>query len=535
MAGVRVRKSEPGNGQNRIRHPIGEGGMTVGEKQKNKYTWRNILISALVILFFVGIIMAYYSMLYSETRQKIIKSGELSSQTSAEKINQILYKGSDTIKLVCHTLDTMIRAGRSRDDILDFLVIQSSAVVNTTSENSTGLYGYIYGEYLDGTMWEPDADYVPTERPWYIDARANVGRVAVVDPYVDAQTNTVMITFSKTLCDAKSVAAMDFSMDALQTITEEIAEQGDLDTEIVLDRKYQVIAHSDRSEVGKRYLEDAGTFGRALVDRLRTTDEGFFSLTFNGDEYVVYAVTVANDWTCVSVYNATSVFSQLRSTVIFTIVVAFLVVLILLVILVWSNRKQEQSARLSQVVEALAAAIDAKDAYTNGHSGRVADYAREISRRYGYSKKKQDEVYMMGLLHDVGKIGIPDNVINKPGRLTEEEYEIIKTHPVIGSEMLSKTAEMNRMAAGARWHHERYDGTGYPDGLKGTKIQEEARIIAVADAYDAMTSQRSYRDALPQDAVRAEIGKGKGKQFDPAFADIMLKWIDEDKEFKLHG
>lgn len=196
--------------------------------------------------------------------------------------------------------------------------------------------------------------------------------------------------------------------------------------------------------------------------------------------------------------------------------------------------KQEQMSRLSlHVVEALAAAIDAKDTYTNGHSGRVAKYAKEISRRYGYDEKQQDEIYMMGLLHDVGKIGIPDAVINKPEQLTEEEFNIIKSHPGIGANILSKTAEMPGLLVGAHWHHERFGGSGYPDGLSGYDIPEEARIIAVADAYDAMTSRRSYRDALPQDVVRREINNGKGTQFDPVFANIMLQMIDEDTDYQM--
>ena len=503
------------------------------EKKNLMVPLRNVLIYALIIAFFVGVIGIFYSMLYSETQQKIIKNGELNSATSAEQINRYLSKGVDTVKLVCYTLDNMIRAGRSKDEILDFLTNQSAAVINTTSENSTGLYGYIYDEYLDGSGWEPDEDYVPTERPWYIFARANVGRVAIVDPYIDQQTGSVTITFSKTLCDAKSVAAMDFLMDRLQVITEDIAKQGELDAEIVLDMKYQVIAHSDKSEVGKGYLSENGTFGNALANKLRSTDDGYFSLKYDGKEYAVYRVAVANDWTCVSVYNATSVFGQLKTTVIFTVIVSALVIVILLAVFIRSSRKQGASDRMSRVVEALTAAIDAKDAYTNGHSGRVAEYSREIGRRAGYSKKEQDELYMMALLHDVGKIGISDNVINKPGKLTPEEFEIIKAHPLIGADMLSKTKELSRMAVGARWHHERFDGTGYPDGLARDMIREEARIIAVADAYDAMTSARSYRAALPQDAVRAEIEKGKGSQFDPRFAEIMLKMIDEDKDYKM--
>ena len=196
-------------------------------------------------------------------------------------------------------------------------------------------------------------------------------------------------------------------------------------------------------------------------------------------------------------------------------------------------RKTKENERLSlRVVQTLAEVIDAKDNYTNGHSTRVAEYAREIARRHGYTTKQQDEIYMMGLLHDVGKIVIPNEVINKSGELTPDEYEMIKTHTRVGARILRKIEEMPKLVEGARWHHERYDGTGYPDGLVGESIPEEARIIAVADAYDAMSSQRSYRDILPQDAVKREIENGKGTQFDPGFADIMLAMIDEDPEYR---
>ena len=198
------------------------------------------------------------------------------------------------------------------------------------------------------------------------------------------------------------------------------------------------------------------------------------------------------------------------------------------------EKKTQENANLSlHVVQTLAHAIDAKDKYTNGHSSRVAKYSVEIARRAGYSQAQLSEMYMISLLHDVGKIGIPDGIINKPARLTDAEYAIIKTHPVVGSAILQEIKEMPKLMTGARWHHERYDGRGYPDGLKGKNIPEEARIIAVADAYDAMTSNRSYRKELAQEIVRAEIEKGKGAQFDPEFADIMLTMIDDDKEYSM--
>ena len=197
------------------------------------------------------------------------------------------------------------------------------------------------------------------------------------------------------------------------------------------------------------------------------------------------------------------------------------------------KKTRENNTLFIHVVQALAESIDAKDTYTNGHSGRVADYTREIAKRYGYRDKRLEDIYMLGLLHDVGKIGIPDAIINKPGKLTDEEFEIIKTHPVKGARILETIEEMPLLATGARWHHERFGGGGYPDGLVGEAIPEEARIIAVADSYDAMSSRRSYRDVLPQEVIRQEIIKGRGTQFDPVFADIMIQMIDEDTQYNM--
>lgn len=199
-----------------------------------------------------------------------------------------------------------------------------------------------------------------------------------------------------------------------------------------------------------------------------------------------------------------------------------------------AHERRMQVERLSlQIMEALADTIDAKDRYTNGHSVRVAEYSRELARRLGKSQKEQKDFYYMGLLHDIGKIGIPDQIIRKNSRLSDEEYGIIKSHPVIGEEILKNISEIPGIETGARWHHEKYDGTGYPDGLKGKEIPLVARIIGVADAYDAMASKRSYRDVLPQKVVREEILKGKGTQFDPEIAEKMIEMIDEDKGYKL--
>lgn len=187
-----------------------------------------------------------------------------------------------------------------------------------------------------------------------------------------------------------------------------------------------------------------------------------------------------------------------------------------------------------QTILALANTVEAKDLYTKGHSQRVANYSMEMARRLGLDEARQKEVYYIGLLHDIGKIGVLDTVINKNGKLSDEEYADMKKHPEIGYDILKNITEIGDISLGARWHHERWDGKGYPDGLAGEDIPRIARVIAVADAYDAMTSTRSYRGIMPQSVVRAEIEKNAGKQFAPKAAEIMLQMIDEDTEYTMH-
>ena len=199
------------------------------------------------------------------------------------------------------------------------------------------------------------------------------------------------------------------------------------------------------------------------------------------------------------------------------------------------KKRQEQFRKLSmEVTNALVQTIDAKDKYTKGHSSRVAKYSRMLAEALGEDSKTQEKIYYIALLHDIGKIGIPNAIINKPDKLTDEEYEIIKTHPVIGSDILKTITSMPEISVGARSHHERFDGKGYPDGIAGTEIPWIARIIGVADSYDAMTSNRSYRSYMAQSRVREEIIKCRGHQFDPNVADAMVRLIDEDVEYTMH-
>ena len=192
------------------------------------------------------------------------------------------------------------------------------------------------------------------------------------------------------------------------------------------------------------------------------------------------------------------------------------------------RRKQTEVMSL-QMIQTLSTTIEAKDEYTKGHSHRVAEYAALIAKELGWSEREVENLKNAAHLHDVGKIGIPDTILNKPTKLLDAEYEIIKKHPTIGADILKNITLIEHVEEVARYHHERFDGKGYPEHLKGDEIPIQARIVALADSYDAMNSRRIYRDSLPENVIREEIVKNRGLQFDPGIADVFLKLLDEDR------
>ncbi len=197
------------------------------------------------------------------------------------------------------------------------------------------------------------------------------------------------------------------------------------------------------------------------------------------------------------------------------------------------EKKESMSMLFGQTAAALAGAIDDGKTHVKGHSGRVARYAREIARLAGKDEEECEQVYFAALLHDVGKLRIPDAVLLKEGERTQEEEALFRDHTREGDQILSRISEYSYLRIGAHYHHERYDGTGYPEQLKGKEIPELARIITAADAYDSMTSRTAFRNPLPQAKVREEFLKEAGRRFDPDFAKVVLQMIDNDPEYLL--
>ncbi len=522
----------------RYRHTV-EALRRMTEGKRSRLSFIATIVVTLALMVFAVVYNGVT--LYRASVVSVYEDAEEKIKTTATELENYLTVAVTTLRVTADSVDLMERGGSSNQEITQFIMDQTERQAKQFDENFTGLYAYIDGEYLDGLGWEPPEGYEPTERDWYKAAVEANGKVVIVSPYVDAQTDSVVITIGRSISDAGSgtgpmqnVVCLDVIVNHIKEVIEavQIAGKG---YGMVVNEDGFIIAHRD-NEYNGAYLSEL--YGPELLSGILGAENGRITEQIDGEDCTLFVSPVMDQWYAVIVIGNTELLEDTYSQLTISIMVS-LITFCLISFFYYIGYKSEQlygkkvEEMNIQVVTALATAIDAKDDYTNGHSTRVAEYARMIAARSGYAKTDQDEIYMMGLLHDVGKIGVPDGVINKPSKLTEEEFALIRKHPVIGNSILESIKERPKLATGARWHHERYGGGGYPDGIAGEQIPEEARIIAVADAYDAMTSRRSYRDVMPQDKVRSELENGMGTQFDPRFAAVMLRLIDEDKAFSM--
>ena len=494
-----------------------------------------------ILALLAGFTVYNFISFYDNAVRNIQSVGENALAYETEQLNGYLNKGMDVLKVTSISVEYMMAEGKTARDIEKFLVEESQRYMSDIDKNFTGVYGWVLGEYIDGIGWTPPADYVAKERDWYVAAEKAHGDAVIVSPYLDAQTHTVMISVSRMLSDGDSVISLDIALNEIQALTSQMGLD-DMGYGFIVVRDGMVVAHHNTDELGKNYYEDGEMGGllNAIPD-----ERSVFDYVIGGQECKIFTNTVMDDLRVVLVIESSKLFREIRGILIRN---GVLCVIVFGVIVVFSSFMMKRLRETSQnehkvreqlkqqnsdIIKTIVRIIDAMDRYTNGHSQRVANYSREIARRLGKSEEEQKDVYYAGLLHDVGKIRVPKEVINKPGKLNDEEFRQIKIHTITGFYILKEIYKEGAILHAAKFHHERFDGKGYPMGLSGENIPEVARIVGVADAYDAMASDRSYRKALPQQIVRHEIESGKGTQFDPKFADVMLKMIDEDKGYTM--
>lgn len=499
-----------------------------------------LTIVGTVIALIIMVVYNYLS-LYGSATGNLYDIGMSNLGEVTEQIESYLDKSENVFQATAVSIEYMLEDGASSEEIRDVLMYESERYKADVDKNFTGVYGVFDGVYIDGIGWQPEDDFDPTTREWYTEAVSANGKSVVISPYVDAQTGQVMISISQLMKDKQSVISIDIKLDAIQEIIANVSMGGN-GYGVVVDNKGLVVAHDSEAEKGKNYLEDSNM---SYVVREALAGVDCYKVKLSGERSTVYSEKIHDNWYALMIVSDEKLYADVNDTLFRNIMISGCIAIMVLLFYVLTFIKLRRSAEMDRVsnlkvenlnkkmVHALARTIDAKDRYTNGHSQRVANYAVKIAKRMNKSEEELKVIYNAGLLHDVGKIRIPEDIINKPGRLTPEEFEQIKIHPITGFHVLKDIYDDKTIALGAKFHHERFDGKGYPNGLKGENIPEIARIICVADTYDAMASNRSYREAMPQTVIREEFVKNSGTQFDPAIADIMIQMIDEDTEYKM--
>lgn len=258
------------------------------------------MLSVYAVVFVILIIANFY-VLYRNIEKNMIASRENEVLKSASEMGYLMTEGLDAVKMAAYMVNSMLEEGAPKEEILSYLEQESKVYARTIDESFTGLYGVFGGSYLDGIGWVPDADYVPQERPWYQEAAAAKGKITLVSPYLDSQTHTVMMSVSKMLSDRESVISLDISLDGIQTLAEDFNAANGWAYGMVLDQNGFVVAHSDKAQLGREYLQEENTLGRKVAEKLSKHGEAHFVVRQGGKRYYVFYAGIQDAWYAVSV------------------------------------------------------------------------------------------------------------------------------------------------------------------------------------------------------------------------------------------
>ena len=341
------------------------------KKQNNRFVAGRLVLYTLILAAFIVVIVFYYRMLYNETKENIISKGRNNATETANKLDRTLASYIDLLRLASYSMDNMIREGRTNEEILDYMSNETVAFHDSMNSETTGLYGYINGIYMDGSGWVPDEGYVPTERPWYKQTKAGNGKIVLGDPYLDMDTGNYTITIGKVLCDAKSVLAVDLFLNQLQEISDEHADRSDFISEIIINVRGEIMTHPDKSRIRTFIGASGDPIDVAVSEKLDRDNESFFYMQKGGRDYIVYIMPLQYNWLSVSVIDATDDFEGLRIPLIFTILTAIIVGFALGFFMITSDKRRREARALAIETERANAASEAKSDFLSNMSHEI--------------------------------------------------------------------------------------------------------------------------------------------------------------------
>ncbi len=348
--------------------------MDEAKKEKNgnlRFIIGRILIYVTIMAFFIGVIIVYYRMIYNETRENIISTGRNHAIKTANLVEKNLSSYVDIVRLSAYSLDNMLQENRSDEEIRNYLVNETIAFRDSMKSDTTGIYGYINGIYMDGSGWVPDEGYEPTERPWYVQTMAGKGRIIIGDPYLDLDTGRCTVTIGKPLMDSKSVVAVDFFADKLTESHAEHIKNADIKSEIILNVKGEIISHSDPGLIGTNINDGNDVLNRAISDNIKKGIESYFYLKDEGRDYMVYILPIEYNWTSITVIDATDEFSGLKIPLAITVIISIIIAGTTSFFIINSDRRRRRAQALEVKTERAMAASEAKSEFLSNMSHEI--------------------------------------------------------------------------------------------------------------------------------------------------------------------
>ncbi|MBR1770519.1 MAG: hypothetical protein IJ747_00645 [Lachnospiraceae bacterium] len=357
---------------------------------------RSIPLFLLSVFIIVTLIGVNFGVLHNKTRENLIATRENQVLQGVAQVNYYFQESKDSVKRAAYTISMMQERGASDAEILQFLEQESDVYTQTVNKDFTGFYGSFNGHYLDGIGWVPDADYVAEERPWYMDALDAQGEIALVSPYLDSQTGTVMMSISQLLQDGTSVVSLDLSMDGLQTLAEECAVQFVWNDALILDQDGFVVAHSDRDELGKVYDEETDGIGCLIAAELNSTPEeqerAYFEVDYAGKSYFVFSSALNDGWHALAIVDENRLFGSLRWIYVIFFVTLLVIIAVIAYVFLKIQQKQGQTEDLNRQIQAVAniyaavRLIDLKEDSFTMINGRDEDMQMLLSNKHMHAQ-----------------------------------------------------------------------------------------------------------------------------------------------------
>ncbi len=283
-----------------------------------------IHLSIITVLGLIITVVVFYG-LYNVSRRSLINMWNSNAILMSQEIEYYLNQPKDAVIFTSKRVETLIDKGATNEQIQEYLVDESEVFSHLIEGNTTGVYAFCNGEYLDGSGWDPTKGYSPKERPWYVDAKRAGGEVVFVEPYLNVQTNTLMMSVSKLLKDKESVVSMDFYLDSIQKMDEEMLENNKLEAALVIDTSGLIVSHSDENEIGKNYSNDGISFHKAVFSKVITSNGKNFTADRNGVEKLIFSKRINNEWFTVLIFDESTLFASLKYLYLVSLVVLFAV------------------------------------------------------------------------------------------------------------------------------------------------------------------------------------------------------------------